>query len=180
MDLFRRRAAYKGMNRRGLPDPEVINAELGTAFEESEFLLQEERRKYFRVAFPQPLPGEMRILEIEGEDGSSRKANILIEDMGPGGLSFLADLLLPSDQECVLQFTTRLNNEEVTVNGRLIGVREVDSGRYRYDIEFDIDENERMKLTGLLNIVQARIRRKAAVAEESSLENSAQRYPRVI
>ena len=108
-------------------------------------------------------------MEIEGEDGSSRKANILIEDMGPGGLSFLADLLLPSDQECVLQFTTRLNNEEVTVNGRLIGVREVDSGRYRYDIEFDIDENERMKLTGLLNIVQARIRRKAAVAEESSL-----------
>lgn len=178
MGLFRRRAVHKGINLHRRQDPEVINAELGTAFEESEFMLREERRKYFRVSFPQPLPGEMSILDIQGGHGSSRKAKILIENMGPGGLSFLADLLFSSDKGYVLQFTTRLNNEEVTVNGKLIRVREADPDHYRYDIEFDIDENERMKLTGLLNLAQARIRKKAAVAEKSSI--SARHYSRVI
>ncbi|HEY8343997.1 MAG TPA: hypothetical protein VIL66_02270 [Bacillota bacterium] len=176
MDLFRRRAAHKGLHQ--LPDPELLSAEFGTAFEKSRFMLREERRKYFRVAFPQPLPGEMRILEIEGGDESSRKVKILIAEMGPGGLSFLADQLLSNDQGCVLQFTTRLNNEEITVNGRLVGVQEADFGLYRYDIEFDIDENERMKLTGLLNLVQARIRKRTAVVEKS-LEDSARRHFRV-
>lgn len=177
MTIFRRRVANQ---LTGVPQPQETTAVDAKRFVENtgDRGLRTERRRYFRVYFPQPLQAMMSIVEIEGRQIVTGKAEVFIEDMGPGGLRIKTGMRLPHDRQLVLEITTHLLEEEITVIGKLLGMREVKPGSYEYDLEFDIDEKERMKLTGLLNIVQARMRRKT-FAENRSVEERAKRYPKV-
>lgn len=166
MTIFRRHVANK-----------KIGAKFSSAQNTNNIDLREESRRYFRVSLPQPLQAKMTIVEIEGRQVETGKVEILIDNIGPGGLDFLASMRLPIIKKLVLEFTTQLLDEEITVNGKLIRMKEINPGYYAYGIEFDIDENERMKLIGLLNIVQARVRKKRM--ENSSLEDAARRYSKV-
>ena len=104
---------------------------------------QKNRRNYFRIDFKFPLKGTVRLIEMHGKNVESGKTNILIENIGLGGLRFLSNLKFPMHREIVLEFETRILDEHVKLNGYVVWNREVKTGIYQYGIEFIINENER-------------------------------------
>lgn len=117
-----------------------------------------ERRKYFRITFPQLLEAEVTIIKISGQEVETGCTKVVVKDMGPGGLCFNANIRFPLDRDIILKFMTELLGEEIRVFGRIVWMKEVDEQLYEYGIEFTFDENDRMNLTKLLNQVQIKLR----------------------
>lgn len=101
------------------------------------------RRNYFRIEFKFPLKGTVRLIKMHGKNVESGKTNILIENIGLGGLRFLSNLKFPLHRDLILEFETKILDEHVKLNGYVVWTREVKNGIYQYGIEFIINENER-------------------------------------
>ena len=65
------------------------------------------RRKYFRVEFIQYLEAYLTIKEIEGRPIDIGNSKILVKNIGPGGLCFIANIRLPLDKDFLVHFKLR-------------------------------------------------------------------------
>ena len=116
------------------------------------------RRKYFRVEFIQYLEAYLTIKEIEGRPIDIGNSKILVKNIGPGGLCFIANIRLPLDKDFLVQFQTQVLEEDIKVNGKLVWDQELGDNLYRYGVEFVIDEDDRTYLIKILNEVQIRMK----------------------
>ncbi len=119
---------------------------------------EKERRKSFRVEFLSLLEADMTILEINGKKTNVGNTKCLIRNIGPGGLCFLTNVNFPLKRDLILQFGTELMGQVLRVHGTPVWREELELGIVTYGLEFNIDENARMKLTGLLNQVHIRVK----------------------
>lgn len=111
----------------------------------------ENKRRYFRLDFYFPLSAQMTIIKIKGKDIQLGTSEVLIEDMGLGGLRFLADLKLVVNREIILEFETEILEKTIKLCGAVVWLKEVEDGIYQYGLEFMIHETERDSLAKLLN-----------------------------
>lgn len=127
----------------------------------------EERRKFFRIKFSQLLEADMTIREIKGRRLNIGKTKILIEDIGPGGMRFISNIILPLEKDVILQFITQLIGRDINVHGYLVWMEESGTNLYEYGVEFIVNENERADLIMTLNQVQIKMKNDILFAEGS-------------
>ena len=116
------------------------------------------RRKYFRVEFSQYLEAYLTIKEIEGRPIDIGNTNVLVKNIGPGGLCFIANIRLPIDKDFLTHFRTQILGEDIKVNAKLIWEEELRDNLHKYGVEFIMDEDERTNLIRILNEVQIRMK----------------------
>jgi len=117
-------------------------------------IVQVERRMYFRIGFSNLLEGSMTISAIQTRKVKLGYTQVLIKDIGPGGLCFISNIKIPANHEIILNFRTVLLGKEIEVSGCPIWTEEFVGNLYTYGVQFNIEENERTPLTGILNKLQ--------------------------
>ncbi|WP_041071422.1 PilZ domain-containing protein [Bacillus sp. OxB-1] len=75
---------------------------------------------------------------------------ILIENIGVGGLRFLSTVNLPVNPDIILKFETEILGETVSVTGTIVW-REVVGEFFRYGIQFNATESIQQLLVRTLN-----------------------------
>ena len=107
----------------------------------SKIMAFEERRIFFRIQFPNLLEAAMTIIEIKGKKTEIGNTKVVIKNMGPGGLCFISNIILPIKRDVILQFNTLLLGEEIRVYGCPVWTEELVGNLYEYGIKFTYDQN---------------------------------------
>ncbi|MCU9612547.1 EAL domain-containing protein [Caldibacillus lycopersici] len=121
--------------------------------------VKSERRGYFRIPLVYPLAAQMTLTEIQGVEVAVGKTEVLIEDIGPGGLRFLSIMDLPVRPDILYQFETTILDKKLPLLGYIVWKEEV-KGILKYGFSFTINENERDELIKLLNTFSLKLRSK--------------------
>jgi diguanylate cyclase (GGDEF)-like protein/PAS domain S-box-containing protein len=115
------------------------------------------RRLYYRINLLFPLSSQMTLTTILGNEVELGNTEILIEDIGPGGLRFLSTIHLPVRPDITYQFKTKIMDEIITLNGHVVWKEEV-KGIFQYGLKLDIDETQRDALVKFLNHFSLQLR----------------------
>ncbi len=116
------------------------------------------RRQYFRVVPPHPIVGTMTVASIRGRLLHIGYSEVLIHDIGPGGLRFLSNLRFASVSEVVLRFKVCLLNGYFECDGTIVWSDEMAGGVFQYGIQFVITEANRERLIQDLNELALRLK----------------------
>lgn len=108
------------------------------------------RRNFYRINLLRPLQATMSLVSIKGKKVKLGKTEILIEDIGIGGLRILSHIDLPVRPDIDLQFETFILNEHVELSGHIVWKHEVND-IYQYGIQFVMKNKERDYFAKLLN-----------------------------
>jgi hypothetical protein len=100
----------------------------------------------------------MTIVTINGKSLEIGSAEVLIEDIGPGGLRFLSILSLPVHSQVVLQFETELFSQTVKMHGYIVRHTKLLEGINEYGVKFTMDEERHAELARLINRLAIRLR----------------------
>ena len=122
--------------------------------DEESRITTEDRRKFFRVKFSKLLEANLTLKEFRGKNVNVGNTKVLVKNIGSGGLCFISNIRIPTEQSVVLQFTTKLTGKEIKLYGSPVWSDETIDDFYEYGLEFRISENERMQLLKLLNEVK--------------------------
>ncbi|MGI6629469.1 MAG: PilZ domain-containing protein, partial [Bacillota bacterium] len=125
------------------------------------------KRKLFRVKFPQLLETDLTVLEIKGKRVNVGNTKVLVRDMGPGGLCYISNIKLPPEKDLILQFVGHLLGTEIKVRGYTVWAEEIDHNLHKYGVQFTIDDDEKAELFRILNQVQIKMRKNILFAEGS-------------
>jgi diguanylate cyclase (GGDEF)-like protein/PAS domain S-box-containing protein len=101
------------------------------------------RRKHYRIHFIHPLLAEMTIIKLKGRDITLGKTEVLIEDMGPGGISFTTNVKLAVRPDMVLSVETVILGQNLRLVGSIVWCEEKDTDLYQYGMEFLDEEGQR-------------------------------------
>ncbi|WP_099362533.1 EAL domain-containing protein [Fredinandcohnia onubensis] len=115
------------------------------------------RRRYYRINLLFPLSSQMTLTTILGNQVELGNTEILIEDIGPGGLRFLSTIQLPVRPDITYQFKTKIMGEIITLNGHVVWKEEV-KGIFQYGLKFSMDETQRDALVKFLNHFSLQLR----------------------
>ncbi|WP_061810379.1 EAL domain-containing protein [Rossellomorea vietnamensis] len=111
----------------------------------------EERREVFRIDFTYPLSTDMTIASVNGKQALVGTTEVLVENMGPGGLRFLTHLRLPVSPGITFDFHTHILGESVNLPGKIVWKQEKGSDFFLYGVQFLLTPSEQTTLTKLLN-----------------------------
>ena len=107
----------------------------------------------------------MTLVRIHGRKVELGRTEVLIENIGLGGLRFLSELRLAVHRDIILEFETEILGNLIKMYGTVVWMRELKSGIYQYGIEYLMDEYERSVLTQLLNKLTILLRKNALVPD---------------
>lgn len=125
----------------------------------------EDKREYFRVKLDFPLLASMTLIRIHGRKVELGNTNVLIEDIGLGGLRFLSDIRLTVHRDIILEFETEILGETINMYGSVVWMHEAKPGIFQYGLEFLVEETERSNLAKLLNKFAILLRKNPIVPE---------------
>ncbi|MGV3488234.1 MAG: EAL domain-containing protein [Tuberibacillus sp.] len=108
------------------------------------------RRKYFRIPLVFPISAHMTLTSIRQKRVELGKTEVLIENIGPGGLRFLSNIQLPIRPDITFQISIELMGHNEIFNGHVVWKEEV-KGIFQYGFQFDMDEKDRDGLIKKLN-----------------------------
>lgn len=111
----------------------------------------QKRRKYFRIPLTFPLVASMTLVRVHGRNVNLGKTEVLIENIGLGGLRYLSDLKLPVSKDILIMFETTILGKTVQLCGSIVWTKELMDDMFQYGVEFALDEKERMELAKRLN-----------------------------
>ncbi|MBU8906289.1 EAL domain-containing protein [Desertibacillus haloalkaliphilus] len=111
----------------------------------------ENRRKFYRINFDYPLCARMTIVKFKGQDVKLGNSKSLIEDLSLGGIRFTTQINLPVRSDVLLEFTTKILGEEVTVCGYIVWKHEANNDLFQYGLQFITTEKEMDKFAPLFN-----------------------------
>ena len=117
-------------------------------------------RKFFRISFQYPLSADMTIVKINQKKVKLGKTEVLIENMGPGGLRFATTMNLPTRKDIILEMETELLGQPVRLQGTIVWKEELGSDVSQYGFEYKMDQQDVDKLVPLLNKLQIQLRKK--------------------
>lgn len=116
------------------------------------------RRKYFRLNFTYPMLADMTIVKFMGKEVSLGKAEVLIENIGLGGLSFVSNIKMAAQPDIILSVETEILGQAMKFIGRIVWLNETENELYNYGIEFIIDESDREELASVLNLLTVKLK----------------------
>ncbi|GGA81760.1 EAL domain-containing protein [Ornithinibacillus halotolerans] len=126
--------------------------------------LAKDRRKYFRVHLQFPMLSKMSIIKVGGRSLEIGNSEVLVEDIGAGGIRMLSTLNLPVRPDLVCNFKFIILGKPHNYDGK-ISWKEEEHGIYKYGIQFILDEIDRDRLIGVLNHFSSQLRRNPFVPE---------------
>ncbi|MEI2401097.1 EAL domain-containing protein, partial [Paenibacillus phytohabitans] len=110
------------------------------------------RRRYYRVDFPYfPLHTEMTIVSFNGKAVSLGTTDVIVLDIGLGGLRFQSHLRLKPHDNILYKFRTTLIGKDITFNGTIVRFEEKEQDIFEYGVELQISEADRDELAQVLN-----------------------------
>ncbi|CAM4031295.1 EAL domain-containing protein [Paenibacillus alkaliterrae] len=129
-----------------------------SSLEEGERLF-DNQRQFFRVPFPFGLSSDMTIIQIRDKRLELGKTEVIIEDIGLGGLRFLSVVKLPVNHEIIIEFATEIVGKMLTFHGFIVWQHELEDQLFQYGFEFQITEPEQSALARLLNELTVQLRK---------------------
>ncbi|GEN32875.1 MULTISPECIES: PilZ domain-containing protein [Aneurinibacillus] len=121
---------------------------------------EQNRRQFFRLPLPHPLSSDVTIIRIKENAIETGKAQVLIEDISPGGLRFVSDVRLPATPQVILEFETEIMNKTLQLPGYIVRkILRDQQGIYEYGVKFTLDEGTYTELIPLLQLLAIRLRR---------------------
>ncbi len=120
------------------------------------------RRKYNRLHLSFPLSAEMTLIFINGRRVNLGKTEVLIKNIGYGGIKILSTLELPVRADFILQFEATIMNQQVKLNGVIVWKQE-DNDIYQYGIKFHVNPEEKESLVQLLNKFSSELRKSPVI-----------------
>lgn len=125
---------------------------------------EQNRRQFFRLPLPHPLSSDVTIIRIKDNAVEAGKAQVLIEDISPGGLKFVSNVKLPATPEVILEFETQILNNTVQLPGYIVRKVPREGDLYEYGVTFTLDEGVYTELIPLLQLLSIRLRRTPIVS----------------
>lgn len=138
--------------------------------------IQVNERNFFRINLFYPLSADMTIIQVKGKKVELGNSDVLIQDIGPGGLRFITNIKFPVRPELLLSFTTVLFKQTVEVKGNIVWSNEIESNLYLYGFEFYMTEREKGNLNSLLNKLQVQLRKTPILPDCSFVTTSKVSY----
>lgn len=117
------------------------------------------QRKYFRINLTHPLLAEMTIIKFMGKDITLGKTEVLIGDIGLGGLNFASNIKMAVRTDMVLTVETQILGQIKEFVGKIVWSKELDEDIYHYGMELLIDDNERDSIAKVLNSLAVKLRK---------------------
>jgi diguanylate cyclase (GGDEF)-like protein/PAS domain S-box-containing protein len=111
------------------------------------------RRHYFRIDLKHCLLAEMTITMFKGRSVRLGSTEVLVRNIGPGGLRFMVGVKLPVNSDIVLMFKTQIVNQMYVLYGVVVWYNELDNDIYEYGIQFQMKEKEQDELVNALNLL---------------------------
>jgi hypothetical protein len=143
---------------RPVPEGDFEKLLKGQWLSENDSSVTEERRNYFRIAFQYPLEAFMTVSEINEKKINLGNTNVLMENIGPGGLCFVSNIKLPTRSDILLKFEIEIFHEELILYGRIVRCLERDH-LYEYGIKIVTDQQQRAHLIKQFNQFQVQLKR---------------------
>lgn len=111
------------------------------------------RRKYFRIELKHCLLAEMTITMFKGRSVRLGSTEVLVRNIGPGGLRFMVGVKLPVNSDILLMFKTQIANQLYVLYGIIVWFNEVEHDIFEYGVQFQLKEKEHNELVNALNIL---------------------------
>jgi EAL domain-containing protein (putative c-di-GMP-specific phosphodiesterase class I) len=122
------------------------------------------RRQVFRIEFLYPLRGEMTVEEINDKRIQIGYTEIMIENIGPGGLRFLSTIEFPSRKNVLYKIRTDILGSTREFRGHIVWNKETVPGAiHQNGVEFRMDEHEQSAFIQMLNQLSVQLRRNPLV-----------------
>lgn len=116
------------------------------------------RRKYYRINFSLPLNTQMTITSFNGKTVSLGSTDVMVLDIGLGGLRFLSHLKLRPHPDILYKFRTTVFGMDIILNGKIVRFEEKEQEIFEYGVEFQISETDRDELALVLNKITLQMR----------------------
>jgi hypothetical protein len=123
----------------------------------------ENRRKSFRLNLHYPLSTDMTIVRLNGRAIQLGNVEVLVEDIGLGGLRFLSTIKLAVHSELILEFETEIMGHLIRLNGTVVWFKEPEDSIYQYGVQFILPEPEQALLVRLLNKLAIQLKKSPAI-----------------
>ncbi|WP_407269645.1 EAL domain-containing protein [Radiobacillus sp. PE A8.2] len=98
-----------------------------------------DKRQHARVPLFFPSSAQMMISSVQGKTIHTEGTEILIEDIGIGGLRFLAHLSLGISDDIIFKFQLRILGDNLTVYGKVVWQKEIELDLFQYGVSFVMD-----------------------------------------
>lgn len=121
-------------------------------------VIENNHREFFRLQLKNAITSDMRMIRVQNKVIESAYKEVLIDDIGPGGMRFLSDLKIPVNRLVVWGFRTELLGQIIEVNGFVVRARIIEKGIYEYGLKFIMDEKERLFFIKLCNELALKLR----------------------
>lgn len=119
--------------------------------------LEANRRKYFRIPLEIPLLADMTIEKIGDQKINIKTTEVMIKNIGPGGLCFYSPLKLPVSKKITLLFMTEILSEKLELRGNVVWNKEMANNEFQYGVELTTS-NVGERLIKILNNFQVKLR----------------------
>lgn len=136
----------------------------------------EERRKFFRLEFPFPIPGNLSIVELNGKSVQLGKTPILIRNISLGGLNILSNLKLPINMDMKFHISFTLLDEEFELNGELRWINEEFAEVYSYGVPIKVNQLTENRLASIINKLSTIIRNNEKIPNTEFIYEDAHTY----
>ncbi|WP_404330187.1 EAL domain-containing protein [Mesobacillus maritimus] len=112
-------------------------------------MINDEKNTY-RIPVNTPFQAEIILIDYLDRKEKDEETNVLIENIGPGGLRIQSNLKLIVGQEMIYSFKPEKLKEDVQVAGVVLWNDELPNDQFQYGIHFIIPDHQRTHLTQLL------------------------------
>ncbi|RWZ54946.1 EAL domain-containing protein [Halobacillus fulvus] len=112
---------------------------------------KEERRKFYRFEFDQPLHAQMMIKEVKGKKIAAGRTKILIKDLSIGGLKFVSSLNIPVRPDVKMEFEVTILGETFSMDGQILWKNEMNFTTYDYGVQFTLEDTKQDVLAEMIN-----------------------------
>lgn len=132
-----------------------------------------DRREYFRVNVDQGMAGMLSLFELNGVRVNSGITNVVILNLGAGGMCFFSKLRLPAKADFKIRLSLKLAGERYLYMGHVVWFKEYGRGIIQYGCQFELNDSERESLIKQLNRLAIYLHRASAnLSEYDLLQNN--------
>ncbi|RHW37432.1 EAL domain-containing protein [Lysinibacillus yapensis] len=129
-----------------------------------------DRRAFYRIDLLFPLSSQMTLTSFQGKEVNLGKTEVIIDNIGPGGLRIISTMELPVRPDVNYQFETTIMNYSLTLNGFIVWKNEVKDRFFEYGIEFSISEKDRDQLLKILNKFTLHLKKNPFVSDSDLIQ----------
>jgi hypothetical protein len=109
------------------------------------------QRQYFRLNLVYPLCADFAITSIKGQRVSMGSTQVIVEDIGPGGIRFLSALKFPANDAVMYRMETTVLSEHLRLYGTVVRRGKRSDNIYEYGFKFNEIDQTHSYLVKLLN-----------------------------